>query len=214
MTISTFTTLKTAIKGEFARSNLDETRLEEAIRAVEEDLEQEDDFLQAFMEARATSAMVTGQQYLGVPANDILTVRQLRITTPVSPALEFKPPQFLDAVRASDATGQPLFYTLIGDEFRFVPTPDSDYPLELVYFARIPALSDSQTTNFLLANNPSLYKWGAVADLLPYVGGQQAQRLADAPGRYQRLLDKAILAARQRRIPRGPQRMRRAGTTV
>lgn len=214
MAITTFATLKTAIKNEFARSNLDETRLEEAIRAVEVDLEEEDDFMVAFLETRATSTMVTGSQYLGIPANDILTVRMLKITTPVSPPLEYKPVHFLDQIKANDTQGQPLWYTTVGDEFRFVPTPDSDYPVELVYFKRIPALTSSNTTNFLLTNNPSIYKWGAITDLLPYVGGQNARRLADAPARYQRALDKAIRAARQRRVPRGPQRMRHLGTIV
>ena len=214
MPITSFATLKASIKDELTRPNLDETRLEEAIRTVEEDLEQEDDFLQAFLETRATSTMVTGNQYLGVPVSDILRVRSLKITTPVSPPLEYKPVHFLDSIEANDTTGQPRWFTTVGDSFRFVPTPDSAYPVELIYYIRITPLSDSNTTNFILTHNPQLYKWGAITDLLSYVGGEAAQRLAGSPARYARLLDQAIKSARSRRIPRGPLRMQRVGTTV
>lgn len=220
MAITSFDTLKTAIKSELARTNLDNTRLEEAIRSVEHDLEQEDDFVAAFLETRATNTFTTGDQYLGLQADVIegRPIKSLKITNPVSPALEFKPPYFLDAIEANDTQGQPLFYTLVGQQIRVVPTPDSAYPVEMIYFAQIPQLGDGTggtvTTNKILTNNPDLYKWGAISDLLPFVGGQQAQRLANAPARYLGILDKAIKTARQRRIPRGPQRMRRFGTTV
>jgi hypothetical protein len=49
------------------------------------------------------------------------------------------------------------------------PIPDSVYTLKLTYFGKIPALSDSNTTNFLLSNYPQVYLYGALVEAQPYI---------------------------------------------
>jgi hypothetical protein len=42
--------------------------------------------------------------------------------------------------------------------------------MELVYYQEIPALSDSQTTNWLLTDAPDAYVYGALTQAAPFLG--------------------------------------------
>lgn len=72
--------------------------------------------------------------------------------------------------------GQPLFYTITGSQLEFIPSPDTTYSAELTYYAKIPALSDSNTSNWLLAYAPDLYLYGALMEASPYL--KDDERLA------------------------------------
>ena len=65
--------------------------------------------------------------------------------------------------------GQPVYYTITGSQLEFIPTPDTTYSAELTYYAKIPALSDSNTSNWLLAYAPDLYLYGALMEAAPYL---------------------------------------------
>lgn len=71
---------------------------------------------------------------------------------------------------ADYTSGQPVHYTLEGTNFRFSPDPGTTgYTASLSYYARIPALSDSNTTNWLLAAHPDAYLYGAMVQSAPYL---------------------------------------------
>jgi hypothetical protein len=57
-----------------------------------------------------------------------------------------------------------------------VPTPDTGYTGELTYYGKITALSDSNTSNWLLAYAPDLYLYGALLEATPYL--KDDERLA------------------------------------
>jgi hypothetical protein len=65
--------------------------------------------------------------------------------------------------------GQPVYYTITGSQLEFIPTPDTTYSAELTYYAKIPALSDANTSNWLLAYAPDLYLYGALMEAAPYL---------------------------------------------
>jgi hypothetical protein len=50
-----------------------------------------------------------------------------------------------------------------------VPAPDSTYTGELTYYAKIPALSDAATTNWLLGVAPDVYLYGSLMEAAPYL---------------------------------------------
>jgi len=72
--------------------------------------------------------------------------------------------------------GKPAYYTIVGTQFEFVPSPDTTYSSELTYYAKIPALSDSNTSNWLLTYAPDLYLYGALLEASPYL--KDDERLA------------------------------------
>jgi hypothetical protein len=41
--------------------------------------------------------------------------------------------------------------------------------MEMIYYAQIPALSDSNTTNWMLTKNPDIYLYGALLEASPYI---------------------------------------------
>lgn len=67
------------------------------------------------------------------------------------------------------AGGQPTDYALTGGTFEFWPTPDKEYPAELLYRAKIPALSDGSLTNWLIDLMPACYLYGSLLQSAPYL---------------------------------------------
>ena len=74
------------------------------------------------------------------------------------------------ARRGSNAQpGVPALYTVIGSVFQFCPVPDASYAGTLVYWTKLTVLSDSNTCNWVLANHPDVYLYGALVQSAPYL---------------------------------------------
>lgn len=90
--------------------------------------------------------------------------------------LDFLTPLQLDQVWGGSSTGQPEAFSIIGDALAFGPRPDTTYYLKSVYWKKFPALSNSQTTNWLLTNAPGVYLYGSLLEAAPFIGGDQDQK--------------------------------------
>lgn len=65
----------------------------------------------------------------------------------------------------------PMYFSIVGNELQFAPIgPTPGGVLEMTYYGRVPALSDSNQTNVLLTASPALYLYGALAQSAPYLG--------------------------------------------
>ncbi|HVY35411.1 MAG TPA: hypothetical protein VG960_13450 [Caulobacteraceae bacterium] len=104
-------------------------------------------------------------EYVALPA-DFLSERLVKLTSGGLTVLRYLTPEEMDA-RA--ATGRPQFYGLYGGELRLHPAPDQAYGGELVYLQAVPALSDSNPSNWLLASHPDAYLYGALTQSAPYL---------------------------------------------
>jgi len=123
-------------------------------------------------------------QYVKLP-DDFLGMRNIDLMTdPVTP-LSYKNLQNLDIHRANDATGKPLYYSIMQNNIEFAPAPDGDYTLEIVYYQKIPALS-ANTTNWLLDNHPDAYLYGTLMHSAPYL--QADERIGVWAGKYQQII--------------------------
>lgn len=74
------------------------------------------------------------------------------------------------AILLSDRNGVnalPLTYCLLDNRFVFSPIPDAAYQVRLTYKAILPALSVSNTTNWVLTNYPDAYLYGAALQSAP-----------------------------------------------
>jgi hypothetical protein len=126
------------------------------------------------MENRATTATdttTTEPQYISLP-DDFQSMRRVKLTsTSPSRELRFMSNAQLDEYRTSinNTTAQPLYFTIFGTEMELCPTPDADYDLEMVYRANIPALTPTNTTNWLLTLAPDAYLYGALLESAPYI---------------------------------------------
>jgi hypothetical protein len=68
-----------------------------------------------------------------------------------------------------DVANQPQYYYITAGEIEFYPTPDDTYEMTMLYYARIPALSDTSTSNWLLTDYPDIYLYGALMHSAPYL---------------------------------------------
>ena len=64
-------------------------------------------------------------------------------------------------------------YTLIGNAIELIPAPGDDVDLKMVYYQRIPNLSDTAPTNWLLTKSPDLYLFSTLLQAAPYLKDDQ-----------------------------------------
>ena len=80
-------------------------------------------------------------------------------------------------------TGKPVYFAREGDELLFGPTPDAVYTLTGRYYKKLDALSDSNTTNWLITDAPELIRFAALAEAAPYI--MDDARVGLWEGKYQ-----------------------------
>lgn len=127
------------------------------------------------MVKRATATLDTA--FFAFPS-DFLQAKEFQLNTNPITYLEFITEKQGDLLRQDSfiASGQPKYYTIVGTQLEVIATPDSSYTGELTYYGKIPALSDSNTSNWLLAYAPDLYLYGALVEATPYL--KDDERLA------------------------------------
>ena len=67
------------------------------------------------------------------------------------------------------ASGEPTSYTVVGRQFEFGPAPQQSYTAQLVFYEKLPALSDSNPTNWMLVDHPDAYLYGALLQSAPWL---------------------------------------------
>tara|TARA_B110000902_G_C14285399_1_gene578519 strand:+ start:3260 stop:3880 length:621 start_codon:yes stop_codon:yes gene_type:complete len=136
------------------------------------------------MEMTLTSA--TTGQYVALPT-DFESARSVRLVTGDNGGeLRFQAPE---QMRKQVATGKPTFFTIIGNDIQFDRVPDSAYTLEIQYYRKEPSLSTLVQTNAILTNHPSIYLYGALAQV--YFFSQDEQQAL----KYTQLFISAIKGA-------------------
>lgn len=110
-------------------------------------------------------------QYSAVPSDWLETIRFYTTDGNTQPLDLISQAELIDRKAASaNATGRPQFYAVTGGQFEFYPVPDDVYNAELVFFADIPALSDANTSNWLLDEFPDVYLYGTLVHSAPFLG--------------------------------------------
>ena len=154
----TYSELKTNIANYLNRSDLTD-QMDMFIDNVEGEVNRRVRRKEMIKRATATA----DAQYLSLP-NDWLEAINVEITSNnFSPILQ-QSIESLDIYRKSinNKTGQPVYFAFVDDTMELAPTPDASYTLQLTYYGKIDALSDSNTSNFLSNNHPDVYLYGAL----------------------------------------------------
>ena len=67
-------------------------------------------------------------------------------------------------------TGEPVFYADYNyDNWLLAPTPDAEYPIEILYYELPPLLDDTTQTNWLTEYAPQLLLYGALLEATPFL---------------------------------------------
>lgn len=190
MAIATFTELKSAIGDWLNRDDLTavvpsfialaEARINRELRHYD-------------METRSTASL-TGR-YLALPTDWLQTIR-VHLTAQGQPDLELVSQNDMAQMRgnSNDTSGRPRYFAVTAGELEVFPTPDETYEIEIVYFAKVEALSDSNASNWLLSRYPDVYLYGALVHSAPYLSDDpRAQTWAAL---YQSAIDAANAESR------------------
>jgi hypothetical protein len=87
--------------------------------------------------------------------------------------IEYVSPETMDDMFPLDQVDQPRTYTIEGANIRFGPIPDSAYTASLDYIQGLQALSNTNTTNWLLASHPDAYLFGSLAEAEALIGNDE-----------------------------------------
>jgi hypothetical protein len=167
MAITNYTNLKSTISDFLNRDDLDSV-IPTFIQLAEAQMNR--DIRHWEMEDRVSGQQSQGDQFMQLPSNWNETLR-LILTGSGTSVVEFISLSGMASRRAKaeDAAGTPQYYCHVRGEFELYPTPDEDTDFELLYYAKIPALSDSNTTNWLLEYAPDVYLYGVLTHSAPYL---------------------------------------------
>lgn len=165
MSISTYSELQSAVADFLNRDDL-ASAVPTFIRLAEARFSR--DLRHWRMETRSTAELDT--QYSAIPSDFLQPIRLQITDAPTSEVAPISTAQMLQ-LRGdrNDRVGRPTNYALTAGGIELYPTPDLTYNASLVYYARIPALSASNTTNWLLTEAPDVYLYGALVHSAPYL---------------------------------------------
>ena len=154
----TYSELKTRIASYLNRSDLT-SELDGFIDQTEAELNRR--LRTSDMVKRATAT--ADGQYLSLPT-DWLEAINIEITSNNFRPLMQQTIESLDLYRKSNnnRSGQPMYFSIVDNTLELAPTPDQSYTLQLTYYEKISALSDSNTSNFISTNHSDLYLYGAL----------------------------------------------------
>jgi hypothetical protein len=108
---------------------------------------------------------ITGE-YVAVPTG-FLEVKAFMLNASPRKALTFMPDDTqVDMYPTSNET--PLFYSIVGSNFRFAPVPSTTATATLTYYKAITALATT-SPNWLLTSHPDIYLYGTLMEAAPYL---------------------------------------------
>lgn len=166
MALSTYAELKTSLASWLRRSDVASTSAD-FITLAEAQLNR---VLRVRpMVARATATL--SAEYAAAPGDFIAPISFVLESNPQI-VLEYVSPERIAELEAMEVTtcqDRPQWWSIVGGEFRLYPVPTTPYVGELTYWQKIPALSDSNPSNWLLASHPDVYLYGALMQSAPYL---------------------------------------------
>lgn len=165
MAITTYAELQTAIGDWLNRADLDQ-KIPDFIRLAESTLN--DVLRSADMVTQQTSVPISSGR-ADLPA-DALELVYAQVAGEDDEPLEQITPQQLTMLRRTRTrdAANPRFFAIIGRKIAVTPTPTSG-SLDIDYYQRIPALTDSSNTNWLLTDAPHMYLYTSLLHATPFL---------------------------------------------
>jgi hypothetical protein len=166
MALSTYSELKASIASWLNRADADTiAAIPDFIKIAETNIERS--IRHWRQEKRATATIDT--QYSALPADYLEGIRfnldsDSRLVELVSSADMQRRRHARD-----DTPGKPQYFSVTGGQIEVFPTPDAEYTGELYYYSTIDALSDSNTSNWVLQYYPDAYLYGSLLHSAPYL---------------------------------------------
>ena len=199
----TYAELKTAIANYLNRSDLT-SDIDTFIDNVEAELNRRLRTKDMIKRATATA----DSQYLTVPTDWIEAINVEITSNDFSPLFQ-QSIESLDVYRKSNnnSVGQPVYFAMVDDSIELAPTPDGEYTLQLTYYAKISALSDSNTSNFVSVSHPDVYLYGALKHASIFL--MEDERIPMFTQQFEKALEERRLEQEKASFGKGSLMMRR-----
>lgn len=126
-------------------------------------------------------------RYMQLPG-DWISAINIELNTNDHSVLMQQSIESLDLKRASidNVSGRPEYFAILDDAIELCPTPDTTYELQLTYYATVPGLSSTNTSNFVSEKFPDIYVYGCCKHASIYLMEDERIPL------FQGLFDKAL----------------------
>lgn len=129
------------------------------------------------MDAKTTLTTVPSVSTLPLPG-DMVEMRRLQVVDSYNTVLKYVSPDQIGVDYDRNLQARPVEFTVIGGNIELAPIPDSAYSIELTYKQRVPALSSTNPSNWVLANWPSIYLFGTMIQACNYAMDFERQAVA------------------------------------
>jgi hypothetical protein len=164
--ITSYSTLQSAIADYLNRADLT-SQIPMFIQFVEADLNTRLRCREMVVRATTTN----NEEFVELPP-DFLQALNLQIVGGKSP-LRFVTLDEADQIKAAQIYTEVVVYTIVDGAIELVPAPADNVEIEMVYYQQVPALSDLNTTNWLLTKSPDVYLYGALVHASPFLMDDQ-----------------------------------------
>ena len=165
-TLTNYATLQSAIADYLNRADLT-AQIQTFIQLCEADLNTRLRSREMIVNATATS----DGQFVALPP-DWLEAINMMIVGGQSP-LRYITPDEADTIIKAQTYTSTRFYSMTTGVIELVPPAVDDITIDMVYYGKIPALSDANTTNWLLTKAPDVYLYGALTHAAPFLMDDQ-----------------------------------------
>ena len=191
MAITTYSNLKTTISSYLNREDLTaylgdfitlaESRLNRELRVRE------------MVNIDTSTNTVAGTQSYDLPTGYIEATTVIFQSNPFTTLRFMANSDFYNKYNSSQSSGTPQYFTVVGTKILLGVQPDSATTLQINYYKKLTALSDSNATNDILTNYPELYLYASLAESSPFL--MQDERLQVWAGLYKEALSLSNLAS-------------------
>jgi len=187
MALATYLDLKTSIANWLNRSDLTSEISEDFIVLTEKDFNSK----LRIRKMNATDSSFTIDSETKSLPTGFLQIRDFYILQGGTKyALRYITPAQMDQIKGSSTTGLPVTFTILGDNFRFAPSPDSSYTGVVNYYKEFDPLSDSNTSNYILSNHPAIYLYGSLYHAANFLGGIEPRQVQQWQQMYSTALER------------------------
>lgn len=143
----------------------------------------------------ATATLTPSTNVCTLPADYLELRSATALTTPRVPMFQITRDDLTETETGATAA-DPRFFTLRGTSLKIVPSGTHQVFIE--YYKKIPALTVSNTTNFILTKAPEIYLFGSLLEAAPFM--MDDPRLAVWGQMYERAVAALVAADKQARF--------------
>lgn len=159
------------------------------------------------METTVTTTLEADETTYALP-DDFLGMKSIFVDSSPDRVLVAMTPANIRATYPYATSGLSGAYAIEAGNIILAPPPGSGDTLTMTYYAEIPALTESNTTNWLLDGHPDAYLYGTLCMAQAYLVDDE--RLATWKAAWDEAVAEVQDSANRSRIPAGPLTMRSA----